>query len=475
MKLFGLTFGRTKAIKGELVSKAVVEGGGVNNWGAPLVPGSSSVGWGASGFITGVLESFAGAWQRNIVENRESVLAFAAVYACVTRIANDIAKLPLNLVEFTSDGIWSTVEGPSPYWAVLRKPNLWQNRIQFFTQWLLSKLITGNTYVLKERDARGIVVALYVLDPSRVRVLVADDGGVYYQLSKDNLSQLDRDQVTVPGTEIIHDRMNPLFHPLVGVSPLYACGLSATQGIRIQRNSIGFFANMSKPGGILTSPGRITDDTAKRMKEYWETNFTGGNAGRIAVLGDNLTYQALSIPAVDAQLVEQLKLTREDVAATFAMPLYKIGAAAVPATNNVEALNQQYHSDCLQTHIESIELCLDEGLGLDKVPSKVYGCEFDLDVLLRMDSATQIKTLADGVGAAIYAPNEARRKRNLPPKKGGDTPYLQQQNYSIEALAKRDESADPFASGPTAPSPAANDDEVEDPDEAVKAFKEATA
>ena len=38
----------------------------------------------------------------------------------------------------------------------------------------------------------------------------------------------------------------------------------------------------------------------------------------------------------------------------------------------------------------------------------------------------------------MIAPNEGRRQLDLPPVPGGDTPYLQVQNYSLEALAKRD-------------------------------------
>jgi hypothetical protein len=50
------------------------------------------------------------------------------------------------------------------------------------------------------------------------------------------------------------------------------------------------------------------------------------------------------------------------------------------------------------------------------------------------------------------SPNEGRQKLNLPPVKGGDNPFLQQQNYSLEALAKRDAKDDPFAtSKPPAP------------------------
>jgi hypothetical protein len=41
--------------------------------------------------------------------------------------------------------------------------------------------------------------------------------------------------------------------------------------------------------------------------------------------------------------------------------------------------------------------------------------------------------------------DEMRKRANLPPTKGGDTVYLQQQNFSLEALAKRDAQEDPFA------------------------------
>lgn len=39
------------------------------------------------------------------------------------------------------------------------------------------------------------------------------------------------------------------------------------------------------------------------------------------------------------------------------------------------------------------------------------------------------------------APNEARATVGLPPVVGGDTPYLQQQNFGLFALARRDEEA----------------------------------
>jgi phage portal protein BeeE len=51
-------------------------------------------------------------------------------------------------------------------------------------------------------------------------------------------------------------------------------------------------------------------------------------------------------------------------------------------------------------------------------------------------------------------PNEARLKENLPPVEGGDTPYLQQQNWSLAQLDKRDIVADkPAVAAPQEPAP----------------------
>jgi HK97 family phage portal protein len=421
-----------------------------------MVPVDSSRGW-----FNVLRESFTGAFQANYtVDAPRDILAFSAVFSCVTVIASDIAKLRLKLVVEDGNGICADAPGNSPFWAVLRKPNHYQNRIKAIEQWVVSKLLFGNAYMLKQRDGRGIVVEYYVLNPQRVKPLVTESGDIYYELAADHLSGL-AGTVTVPASEIIHDMMVSIWHPLVGVSPITACAVTATMGNRIQANSTTFFDNMSRPSGALTAPGAISDELAARLKTAWEENFSGKKIGRLAVLGDGLKYEAMTIPAQEAQLIEQLRWTVEDVARCFHVPLYKIGGP-VPPGSSIESLNQGYYSDCLQSLIESMELCLDEGLALP--PS--YYTEFDLDGLLRMDTAAMVAAEKDAVGAGIKSPNESRRRMNLPPVDGGDGPYLQQQNFSLAALAKRDALADPFkasaapAAAPSGP-PAANDDEMD--------------
>ena len=390
-----------------------------------------------------IREPFVGAWQRNIEWRIENVLTYTALFSCISLIANDIAKLRLRLVRQDDDGIWVEAES-SAFSPVLRRPNRYQNRIQFIANWVTSKLVHGNAYILKERDQRGIVTALYILDPSRVRPLVADDGSIYYELLRDNLSGLQGERLVVPAKEVIHDIYFAPYHPLCGVSPIQACGLAAMQGLSIQRQSTQFFERGAKPAGVLTAPGRINDDTARRLKEYWEQNFTGENVGRTAVLGDGLKYEPMIVNPHDAQLIDQLRWTAETVCSAFHVPVHMVGIGQPPTYNNIEALNQQYYSQCLQSLIENIELLLDEGLELPKP----LGTEFELDGLLRMDTATKVKAAADALQAGGMSPNEARKRYfDLGPTEGGESPYLQVQNYSLAALAKRDQNSTPLTPG----------------------------
>jgi HK97 family phage portal protein len=265
-----------------------------------------------------------------------------------------------------------------------------------------------------------------------------------YQLYSDNLAGLTAEQnVYVPASEIIHDRMNTFYHPLIGISPLRACAMTAAHGLKNLRMSERLFENFAQPSGILTSAVTLSAEQAKAIQEMWQQGFTGANEGKVAVLGADLKYQQLSFKPSDMELVSQLKLTSEMICSCFHIPPFKVGVGAYPPYGNVQAGNVQYYSDCLQVLIESIESLMDEGLDL---PADL-GIEFDVDSLLRMDTLTTVEVASKSVGSANMSPNESRKRYyNLPPVTGGDSPYLQQQNFSLEALAKRDASADPFVS-----------------------------
>lgn len=397
-----------------------------------LIDVSNQGGWSP---IMGVHEPYMGAWQYGNELKRTDLTHFHAVFACVSLIATDIGKLRIR-TKSIQDGVLLPAKSRSQ--AILSHPNKHQTWQQFVENWVSSKLLRGNAYILKQRDLFGEVWQLWVLNPDRVKVLVSDTGEVFYQISTDKLYGLT--ETTVPASEIIHDRFNCFYHPLVGLSPLTACGISVGLGLSIQDGSKTLFGNNSRPSGILSVPTDIDQAKANKVKSDWQKAYSGVNRGGIAVLGSGAKYEPIAMSATDSQALEQLKMSGETVCSVFHVPAFKVGMGEAKAGQKVSDLNEIYYSDCLQHYIEAIENLLDEHLDLETGVE----CEADLSPLIRMDSTSQIMYLKEGTMSGIFSPNEARATLGLPPVAGGESPLMQQQNYSLSALARRDNSDDPF-------------------------------
>lgn len=394
-------------------------------------------------------ESFTGAWQRNITLKVEMGLEHFAVYTCVNRIANDISKMEWRLMR-KQDEIWVPNYKPRYQWVIdlLHKPNRNQYDMLFKARVIISALLHGNAYILKERY-NGQIKSLYVLDPTRTTTLCSDDGSVFYRLKADNLAGI-KDDIEVPASEIIHFRINCLYHDLIGISPLTAIAYPVHAGLNMQRSSLDFFKNASRPSGLLIAPETISDQTAKELRDTWNNQFSGENAGKIAVIGDNLKFEQITMSASDSQLIEQLKFSAEQICSVFNVPSHMVIGGA-PTYNNIEALNQQYLQQALHVYIQNLENCMYYGLELDQYDDDCWP-DIDVSSLVRMDTNGRYDSYNKGISGGWMTPNEARAKEGLSPLDGGDTAYMQQQNYSLSALAERDKN-NPLAL--PAPAPAA--------------------
>lgn len=389
-----------------------------------------------------IIEPFTGAWQRNQEEKTGDVLCYPTLYACITLVAQDIAKLPFTLMKKTGK-VWIETES-SAYSPVLKKPNSYQTAQQFRESWILSKLQHGNTYVLKGRDNRGVVVAMYVLDACRVRPLVSDSGSVYYELFSNGWCNLppmpagiaERDgNIIVPASEIIHDRYATFHHELIGVPPLCAAHFPTVKNLKILKNATEFFGNGANPGGILTAPAGLSEEDSKQLKDYWDENFAGDNAGKVAVIGADMKFTSFAFKAADSQLVEQMKYSDEQIAYAFKVKPYKVGIQAPPGGWKSDDINVEYHDSALSPLIEAMEDLLVEGLRIQS-PLRV---QLDAAPLWRMDQGKQADVATKLVSGKISTPDEARERFNLASTGGGDTLWGQHQDYPLGVLADRND------------------------------------
>jgi HK97 family phage portal protein len=380
-----------------------------------------------------VREPYTGAWQLNDPLTTESALSNASVFGCVSGIAQDISKIaPPLLLERDDRGFWAETTNPA-YTPVLRRPNRYQTDQQFLEQWALSRLLTGNVYVLKNYDERGVVNQLDILNPTRVKVLVAPDGSVYYELQPDDLAGIPSDTppLVVPAKDIIHDRYNCLYHRLQGVSPLYAAAAAVSQAAVIQSSSSSHFAKGGRVGGFLIAPTKLDPLSAARIEAQLAEKAKSGSSIIVADFG--MKFEPFSATAVNSQLIEQLGWTEEKICEVFRMPISILNSSKQPPYANAEASMLQYKSLCLEPHMTAIAKTLGYGLNL---PAYLT-LEFDDTLLIWMDTLTRVQAAQAAIVSGM-SPNEVRETYyGLGPVPGGELPYLQQQNWPVSSLAER--------------------------------------
>lgn len=345
------------------------------------------------------------------------------VYACVQAYAQTIAQLPAEHLRKDAEGYKKELMD-SAVARVMRRPNHYQTRSDFLLNLVHSLLFDGNAYALAERRG-GAIVALHLVSPGACNPHVAD-GEIFYHVSPGDPSGLP--PMLVPARDVLHVRMHTPHDPLRGESPIYAAALA----IKVNTNAMGhtskFFEQMSRPSGILTTPEKLTAEQTQALRQRWEEMSAGVNSGKVPILGWGFDWKPLSLSATDAQLIEALKFSVEDIARAYRTPLPLIGVLDQSSYNNVHNLLGFWKASGLGFVIEHIEQAL---AVLFDLPANER-VELDTDNLLRTDLVSRIDAVTRGITGGLYSPNEARKSEGLPKVEGGDMPRVQQQMVPLD-------------------------------------------
>ena len=122
----------------------------------------------------------------------------------------------------------------------------------------------------------------------------------------------------------------------------------------------------------------------------------------------------------DNQFIEVKQYTALQIASAFGIKPSQIGDYTKSSFASAEAQQLSFYVDTLLYIIKQYEEEIDYKL-LDR--SRISNGErfkFNVGVVLRADTKTQVDTLCQGIGSFLYTPNEARSFIDLPAKPGGD-------------------------------------------------------
>lgn len=336
----------------------------------------------------------------------ESALATADAYACVRALSDAAASLPLMAYRRTPAGR-ERFDGPVA--DLLDRPAPAVTQANLVAQIVAHLNLYGNAYIGKFRNGAERVEQLACLHPARVTPELRGGLPLY------TVTGPKGERSTHGAADVVHVRGLSV-DGLVGLSPVRQCrqalGLSST----LTEHAARFFQNDARPSGILKVEHGDAGDVMQDLKARWEQGHAGmPNAHRVAILAGEVEFLPISMPADDAQFLEQRKLSATEIARIFRVPPWMIGADAGSSMtySNVESQALAFVTYSLRPWLVLIEQALTADP--DLFPPGTYA-EFLLDALLRADSATRSEVYARALDPITgwLTRAEVRRLENLP-------------------------------------------------------------
>lgn len=355
-----------------------------------------------------------------------SALGLSAVWGCVNLLAGTIASLPCMV--YRQRGDTREVDRGHPLYRLLHDtPNYDQTATDFWEFIQASLELWGNAYARIVRS-NGRIIALRPINPAWVIVRRLDTGPLEYQWTEDGVAYRETDRT------MLHIRGFG-GAPLGGMSTLQFARQSFALAQAVDMSASATFKNGMRPSGALTFENWLTADQREIAEQRMAEKYIGAvNAGRPLVLEGGTKWSAITINPEDAQMLESRRFSVEEVCRFFGVPPHMVGHTEKTSSwgTGIEQQTLAFQKFTLRRRIKRIEQACMKALLTPEDLSRGVTIEFNLEGLLRADSAARAQFYASGLQNGWLTINEVRQYENKPPVQGGDTPRMQMQNVPIE-------------------------------------------
>ncbi|MFT4129955.1 phage portal protein [Labrys sp. (in: a-proteobacteria)] len=358
--------------------------------------------------------------------NGDTVLGLSAVWACVNLLAGTIGSLPLNVYRAGGAGGKVIAEDHPLYRLLHSSPNADQTALDFWEYVSASLELRGNAYAQIDRIGSR-VTSLMPIHPDDVSVRRLLTGNLEYTWSLNGKVHVSGEQ------DILHIRGFG-GSALGGYSTITHARHSFGLAIAIDRAAGSTFRNGLRPSGTLTFEKFLTKEQRDVIEEGLAEKFAGAvNAGRPFVLEGGSKWAQLTINPEDAQMLQSRGFSVEDVCRWFGVPPFMVGHTE-KTTSWGTGLEQQvlgFVKFTLRRRLKRIEAALEKRLLSASDRANGISIEFNIEGLLRGDSAGRARFYQQMTAIGAMTINEVRALEGLPPVPGGDVPRMQMQNVPI--------------------------------------------
>lgn len=214
--------------------------------------------------------------------------------------------------------------------------------------------------------------------------------------------------------EIIHIRTFSATDGLRGLSPITAARVFVGAGLRRNQVEDNHLRNGIFPGMALKYPPSVSEEQARKWIDFLEARHRGpGKAGKVAAVGGGAELVPIPISLEDALFAEMTRLTIEQAASMWQVPL-----ALVTQTKSSPTDDDWRHF--ITFALGPIFTALAEALTADEdffavgVDDELYACA-DPDALIKLDALKKAQVQREQIQTGVRLVDELRAEDGFEP------------------------------------------------------------
>ena len=332
---------------------------------------------------------------------------YAAVDARSTAVAQATLRVYLRLPDGDRVEITEDTPGAGKVVTLLKHPNPFQTQWQFMYKHQVYLDLTGDTYILKDKNALGRIVALWTLMPERISISITSDNEPSYVYR-----YAPGQEKTFDDLAIAHGLYPDPNSELYGVSPLQAATEAVNVHQAIHESQDKTFQQGAEPSLIIQAEGEVDEARKERISQQLNAKYQGpGNAGKSLLLEGGLKANPWRVNPKEMNYLESAGMNRDEL-----LSVYKTSAAILGLSQDVnrssaEALEYMFAKWTVTPLLKQWQDLL-----TDKVckpfDERLF-CEYDS--IIPLDEEGIHKRRVESISSALMTPNEGREEMGLEP------------------------------------------------------------
>ncbi|QVN14819.1 phage portal protein [Burkholderia sp. LAS2] len=350
--------------------------------------------------------------------SERGAMSVATVYSCVALIGGAVASTPLVEYERGPNGVLPV---ESEYWELLNEEL--HPRWPAAVGWefgMTGLLLHGDLFSRIHRVTRwsSRIESVEPLHPLSVWVDLVDGRLVYTYLdpATNVVMTVDQDDmIHVPG---------PGFDGRRGLSQIRSVlrmpvNVASSAGQLVDT----MLSDNLRPDLVIKSEGKLTEDQVALLRKQWIQRYSGlHNSSAPVVLGGGMDIKQISMSAADVKLIENRKLTDDDVCSVFGVMPHMVGRSDKGTTigTTAEQLAKHFVKYTLGRHLTKIA----QEVGRKVVRKPKRSIQHDADALDLGDMKSRFEAFRIALGRAgepgWMSQNDVRRRFNMPPEPDGN-------------------------------------------------------